>query len=183
MIGRIYKIEGGGKIYIGSTTQTLKKRLKNHKSKATEESRKNTPLYKHFNAIGWDNATIELLIEDEFSDKRAMFERERCEIEKYNKTAECLNSDRPVITTEEKRLRDREYGMRRRMKNPEHEYNRVAEWRRNNPDKYAQQVARSVERQRLKRNAGNTASPKDESVRDPTSQSAKIIGLSLQTNA
>jgi predicted GIY-YIG superfamily endonuclease len=158
MIGRIYKIEGGGKIYIGSTTQTLKKRLKNHKSKATEEARKNTPLYKHFNAVGWEVATIELLVEDEFLDKRAMLERERYEIEKHNKNTSCLNSDRPVVTIEEKRLRDRMYGIRRRTENPEHEYNRVAEWRRNNPDKYAQQVARSVEQQRLKRMVANTIS-------------------------
>ena len=151
MIGRIYKIEGGGKIYIGSTTQTLKNRLKNHKSKSKEEARKNTPLYKHFNVIGWETATIELLIEREFLHKTDMLHCEKCEIEKYVNNVDCLNSDRPVVTLEEKRLRDRAYGMRRRSENPEHEYNRVAEWRRNNPYKYAQQVARSVEQQRLKR--------------------------------
>jgi predicted GIY-YIG superfamily endonuclease len=46
MIGRIYKISGGGKFYIGSTTQTLYKRFKNHRSKSKEEKRKNTPLYR-----------------------------------------------------------------------------------------------------------------------------------------
>lgn len=151
MIGRIYKISGGGKFYIGSTTQTLKLRIKNHRSKSKEECRKNTPLYRHFNEIGWSNAVIEPLHEQDFANKSEMFEAEKAEILKYETDDNCLNHARPVITAEEKRERDREYGRKRRQANPERERNRVAEWRRNNPDKYAQQVARSVERQRQKR--------------------------------
>lgn len=151
MIGRIYRISGGGKFYIGSTTQPLKKRLKNHRSKSKEETRKNTPLYKHFNVIGWDGVIIELIAEQDFVDKSEMFGLEKSEILKHQSDENCLNYAKPTITAEEKRERDRAYGKKRRTENPDSERIRVAEWRRNNPDKYAQQVARSVERQRQKR--------------------------------
>jgi hypothetical protein len=125
--------------------------LKNHRSKSKEECRKNTPLYKHFNEIGWKEAVVELLTEQDFLDKRDMLECEKAEIMKYFGDECCLNHDKPIITKEEKKERDKVYGLRRRAENPEHERERVATWRINNPDKYAQQVARSVEQQRQKR--------------------------------
>lgn len=152
MIGRIYRLSGGDKFYIGSTTQTLRLRLKNHRSKSKEDRRKNTPIYKHFNEIGWDKATIEIMCELEFADKHAMFEYERQEIEKYINDVNCLNCIKPIIALEEKKQRDKEYGKKRRTEQKEKERQRVAVWRANNPEKYAAQVRRSVEKQRAKKN-------------------------------
>lgn len=151
MIGRIYKISGGDKFYIGSTTQTLSMRLKNHRSKSKEYSRKDTPLYKHFNHIGWSSCSIELLVEDKFENKKALFETENVYICKHIGNQQCLNHSRPTITKEEKQQRDQIYGKKHREENKESDYQRVVEWRKNNPEKYAEQVKRSVEQQRIKR--------------------------------
>lgn len=151
MFGRIYKLSGGGKFYIGSTTQTLNLRLKNHRSKSKEETRKHTPLYIHFNQIGWSQCTIEMIIEQEFESKKTMLEMERKYIDINIKNNECLNHNRPTITPSEKKQRDHCYGKIHRSENKETERQRVAAWRKNNPEKHAEQVKRSVEKQRSKR--------------------------------
>jgi Uri superfamily endonuclease len=152
MIGRIYRISGGDKFYIGSTTQSLQMRLKNHRSKSKEGARKNTPLYKHFNEIGWSQSAIELIEERMFEDKQKMFECEKHHILTHIQNIGCLNVCSPIITKEDKKLKDREYGKNRRQENKESERIRVSEWRKNNPDKYAAQVRRSVEQQKILRN-------------------------------
>lgn len=151
MIGRIYKISDKNKFYIGSTTQTLKCRMKNHRSKSKEESRKNTPLYKYFNTVGWQNSTVELIEEREFETRHALLECEKEHICKYIETQECLNRCKPNITIDEKKLREKTYGKIHRTENKELEHQRVATWRIANPDKYAEQKRRSVEQQRAKR--------------------------------
>ena len=47
-----------GKIYIGSTTQQLSKRLAEHKNAA---KLKPSPVHRHFNTIGWDTVRIVLI--------------------------------------------------------------------------------------------------------------------------
>lgn len=151
MIARIYKISGGGKFYIGSTTQTLNLRLKNHRSKSKEDSRKNTPLYKHFNEVGWENSIIELIHEQYFSDKKDLLEYEKTEIKKYQNNDNCLNYARPIRTIEEKIQQNKEYGKLHRKQHPEYHRQRLAEWRLCNVEKYKAQVIRSVVKQRNKR--------------------------------
>ena len=43
MLASIYRLEGSGKFYIGSTTLPLKKRLNKHKSKSKEDISKIDP--------------------------------------------------------------------------------------------------------------------------------------------
>lgn len=153
MKGVIYRLECSvsNKFYIGSTIHTLPYRLKKHRSTSKEADKKGSPLYTHFTEIGWAAARITQLYEVEFETRRDLLEFEREEIDKYLGNPLCLNHNRPLITPEEKKQKDVEYGKQRRLHNKEAERERVAEWRRNNPEKYAQQVARSVERQRQKR--------------------------------
>lgn len=110
-----------------------------------------SPLYTHFTDVGWDKACITTIAEVSCETRGELLSVERNEIDKYLGDPLCLNHNRPVITKEEKKRHDKEYGKIRRSQNKERERERVAEWRRNNPDKYAQQVARSVEQQRQKR--------------------------------
>ena len=141
MLGRIYKLEGGGKFYIGSTTQDIKKRLKNHKSKSKEPHRSNTPLYKWFNEIGWENITISIL-EEINAEKSEIFKREDELIRIYLNNDNCLNCNKVKITREEKKERDNSYSKKYRHENPEHERLRLNEWRKNNPDKVREQTKR-----------------------------------------
>jgi hypothetical protein len=60
----------------------------------------------------------------------------------------CLNINRPVRTIEEKKEQDRQFGKKIRSERPDHERERVAEWRRKNPEKYRAQVERFLEKQK-----------------------------------
>jgi len=143
MIGRIYRIESDidKRFYIGSTTQTLKKRFDNHKSKAKEECRKNTYLYVHFNECGWSHASISLVCEYDNITKEELLQHEKHEIER-TRSELCLNKNRPMITPEDKKATDKEYGRIRRQQMKEHERERVRLWRLNNPDKRKEQTQR-----------------------------------------
>lgn len=152
MIGYIYKIEGGGKFYIGSTTQGLAKRIKNHRSKSKEPSRKNTPLYKLANEIGWDNMKIILLQEIIFINKSELMAVEDKLIRGFLNNDECLNHNRVTITKKEKNDMDKLYSKKRRNERPEYERNRLNEWRRKNPDMVKEQTKRHNEKKKLVNN-------------------------------
>ncbi len=139
-----------GKFYIGSTVHTLQYRLKKHRSASKEPQREKTALYIHFRSVGWDKAKMTCLSEIEIENRREMFELEKLEILKHIGSELCLNTNRPVITREEKKKMDAEYGKEIRKLDPESERNRVAEWRKKNPEKYREQARRYRERKRNK---------------------------------
>lgn len=116
----------------------------------------NSPLYTHFRTFGWDNATMTCVCEIEVETRCELLQTERAEIDKYAGDKLCLNVNRPVITADEKRQTDKIYGQRRRAENKEEERLRVAEWRKNNPEKRAAQAKRSNEQQRQRRNLNTT---------------------------
>jgi hypothetical protein len=142
MIGRIYKLEGGGKFYIGSTICELKYRLKKHRCKSNETNSKNRLVYIHFKEIGWDNCKIILLKEVEVKDRNELLNYEKEEILNVINDNNCLNSILPIITDAEKKKRDAEYSKKRRQSNPERERERLQKWRKANPEKYKQQYLR-----------------------------------------
>ena len=146
MIGRIYKIDGGGKFYIGSTTQDLKTRLKNHRSKSKEISRQNTPLYIHFNLIGWEHASISVIHELEIADRVQLGLKEDEVIRENLHDERCLNKARVSITNEERKVRDSLYGKKRREKCKHEEKERVKTWRMLNPEKWKEQTRRYRQR-------------------------------------
>jgi len=56
----IYKISDENKTYIGITCKTANQRLSQHK--IASKININRPLYKYFNAVGWDKAIITVLL-------------------------------------------------------------------------------------------------------------------------
>lgn len=150
MKGLIYRFQcrQTGKFYIGSTTQDIKKRVKNHKSKAKEEHRKNTPLYSHVNSVGWNNIEVIIVIERDFDSRTQLLQHEKDEITKHLTDVNCLNHNRPIRTSEEKKEQDKEYGKQRRSEQKEKERERVRKWRLDNPEKYELQKQR-VKNKRL----------------------------------
>lgn len=153
MIGRIYKLECKltSKFYIGSSTHTLSDRLKKHRSKSNEESRKSTPLYSHFREVGWNNAIMTLIKEVTFETRRDLLEVEKVEILKYLGHELCLNHNRPIQTLDEKVQQTREYGKLRRLENKEKDKLKLKEWRKNNPEKWKEQTKRYNEKKKQKR--------------------------------
>lgn len=96
MIGYIYKIisPSTDKIYIGSTTQTIRRRLSGHKGDVKNGRKCNSKLILSFN-----DANIELLEEMTFIDKKDLLKRERYHIELN--IDKCVNKNIPTNTREE----------------------------------------------------------------------------------
>ena len=74
---------------------------------------------------------------------------EKDEILQVKDDINCLNSNIPILTLEEKKKRDSEYGKKRRQENPEKENDRVQKWRRDNPDKRREQILREKQKKNL----------------------------------
>ena len=90
--GKIYKIINSidNKLYIGSTTLTLRARLQCHRSLAKT---RNPRVYAHLNEIGWNNVDIELLEPYPCKSKEELCIREQHYIELLNPE---LNTRRAV---------------------------------------------------------------------------------------
>lgn len=153
MIGRIYllRCRDTSKFYIGSTIHNLTYRLKKHRATSKEVDKMNSPLYTHFREIGWDKAEISLICETHVENRKQLLELEKTEILKHIESDLCLNHNRPLITREEKKQSDKEYGKVRRRDNREAELQRVRQWRLDNPEKRKEQVRRSNERAKEKK--------------------------------
>lgn len=107
MKGLIYSLNCvDGSFYIGSTTQTLSQRLKNHKWSSSCLS---SPLYRYIATIGWNSVNINLIEEVEFQTKQELRHIESRHIELHRNNPLCLNRNRAILTEEDKREIDREY--------------------------------------------------------------------------
>lgn len=97
MKGQIYKLVNDidDEIYIGSCIN-LAKRLASHKCAA--KTRVNQPVYKHLNAIGWENIRIILIESFQCTSKLELLKRERYWIEKLKPS---LNKNVPTRTNKE----------------------------------------------------------------------------------
>jgi hypothetical protein len=158
MIGRIYRLQCNetSKFYIGSTIHTLTYRLKKHRSTSKEEDKMGSPLYTHFRSVGWNNAEMILIYECEVNNRLDLLKLEKDEILKYIGQENCLNHNRPIRTTEEKKEWDKEYGKVHRILKRDQERSRVNQWRLDNPEKYAEQRRRANEREKEKRSSQKT---------------------------
>ena len=76
--GKIYKITNdyNDDVYVGSTCDLLTKRFSNHKHSLNNTKKKNRPLYKLINEIGFERFRIELIEEYPCQDKYELRQRE-----------------------------------------------------------------------------------------------------------
>ena len=142
MWGRIYRLNGGGKFYIGSTTLSLEDRLREHKSFSTKVRSQVIPVYVHFTSLGWDGVTIELVRECEYETKRDLLKAEREELDKVREDPNCLNKNRPYITREENKERLKETAAKWHQEHKVHCRERLQTWREENPEKVKAQRER-----------------------------------------
>lgn len=97
--GRVYKIVNSrdSKIYIGSTKQSLEKRMNSHKSRHKKQEHKHPLLSEHFDLHGVENFTIALLEEYKCKD---YLELRKYEMEWQDKLKPELNAHRALRTPE-----------------------------------------------------------------------------------
>jgi len=145
MVGLIYRLTSkcDGYFYIGSTMKTLANRMKHHKALLKDPVRCRSPVYTHFNTVGWEN-NAEITLIQEYSDvtRDQLRQYEKDELMKVVDDPFCLNRNRPIRTLEDKKETDKEYGHIRRQQRKDEERERVKQWRLNNPDKWREQTKR-----------------------------------------
>ena len=107
-LGHIYKLYNQAHpevvCYVGSTSKTLKQRLRIHNNAATQTTSTsyNMPIYVHMRANGRHNFKIALIETIEYTDKIDLHRAERRHIEQYNPTC---NRTLPTVTIEERDAR------------------------------------------------------------------------------
>lgn len=151
--GFVYKLSGGGKFYIGSTTLTPELRLEEHKTFSTKPSSQRQPVYRHFVSIGWENVTVETLRECDYRVKRDLLQHEREEYDKVAADPNCLNVNRPLVTAEELKERVKETAAKWHQENKERSRERLNQWRAENPEKVREQRARRADKAREEQRA------------------------------
>ena len=99
-LGKIYKIscDVSDYVYIGSTCNSLKKRMRNHRKRVYRYFDKNnySPLYQYIRKIGVEHFKIELIKEFPCNNKQELLLEERNEIDKINSKI-ILNVLRPIV--------------------------------------------------------------------------------------
>lgn len=145
MSGLVYRLTSrcDGYFYIGSTMNTLANRMKRHKALLSDPVRCRSPVYTHFNDVGWENnAVIEQVEEFVGITRTELRQREMDELMKVVDDPMCLNRNRPIRTNEDKKESDKEYGRIYRERTKEHQRERIRKWRAENPEKWKAQTAR-----------------------------------------
>ena len=124
--GKIYIITGSetDKVYLGSTIMPLKRRLSCHKSSNSCSSRE-IFIDKEYN--------ICLLETYPCNSRKELLWRERYWFDELKSIL--VNNDRPIITEEEKRLKDRDHKRYLRETDKEKVEEYYKEWRKNNKEK------------------------------------------------
>jgi hypothetical protein len=100
-IGRVYKItsQNTDKIYIGSTTKNLKRRLQGHLANYKRYINNKYEYTTSYEILKYEDAKIELIEEIEYIDIIDLRKRERHFIELYRK--DCVNKYIPTRTQKE----------------------------------------------------------------------------------
>ena len=143
--GYVYKLTDGNKFYIGSTGLTPEQRLAHHKECSTKVSSQKQAVYRYFKTTNWENARMETLRKCEFRVKRDLLQYEREEYDKVAGDPNCLNVNRPLITSEELKQQVKENTARWQEENKDRCKENLQNWRKNNPDKVKAQRERRSE--------------------------------------
>uniref|UniRef100_A0A6C0D7H1 GIY-YIG domain-containing protein n=1 Tax=viral metagenome TaxID=1070528 RepID=A0A6C0D7H1_9ZZZZ len=150
--GKIYKLLSNNLYYyIGSTINSLNKRLSYHKQSSKKFP--NRKIYKYINSIGWDNIKIELIENFSCSHKKELNERENYYIKQHIKDEKCLNIKKAVLNKEEIIQQHKQYREENKDKLKEYftHYNIVNSIKRNEYNKeYVKENEEKVKNARKK---------------------------------
>ncbi len=113
--GFIYKISSPqtDKVYIGSTTYSIKDRLSKHKNQYKRYQNVKDHYVSSFEIVKYDDVKIELIEEIEYVNKKQLFEREKYFMETIQNV---VNKHRPIATKQEKKEQKKEYSVQNKDK-------------------------------------------------------------------
>jgi hypothetical protein len=133
MKGYIYKISNSinDKLYVGSTTQKLSRRMSQHRSLSKYNDNKNRPLYIAFNNLGVIHFKIVLIEEVEVPDKQHLYMIEDKYINKYDSIKTGYNSQGAIFNIDNYR----KYSAQYRENNKEHHSQIGKEWYNKNKER------------------------------------------------
>jgi len=139
--GKIYiivsKIDRNIK-YVGSTCDSLSKRLSKHKYGSKIDRHKGMKIYQYFNKYGWDNAEISLLELVNCKTKMELLKRERFWKDRENPSLNIIN---PYTTDEEKKEQKKQWC----KAHVEEEKQRLKKWYEAHAEKMKQQQKKCYE--------------------------------------
>jgi predicted GIY-YIG superfamily endonuclease len=105
--GKVYKLQcEDGHYYIGSTATELRKRFCNHKTKSKV---RNSRVYQHINALGWDKVRIVLVEDFPCESKEHLVRKEDEYIRACRDDPMCLNMIGAVLSAENRTQQASEY--------------------------------------------------------------------------
>ena len=139
MIGKVYKITGKGKSYVGSTTKDLKHRLQIHFHNCLDTTgRRDSTLYKFIRENGTDHFTIELVEEYTYETPKELRAREQHWIDELKPE---LNMFRAIANPNyEQECRDKEE-RRQRSKQFYHDHRQEAlEYRKKYREEHREEI-------------------------------------------
>ena len=122
---KIYKLVDtiNSYFYIGSTCDTLSKRLCAHRSLAKTKIKQK--VYTYFNQIGWENVRIILIIDyPECNNLNEKLRKEQEYIDQFWNDEKCLNSMRSFLSEEQKYNYHKDYSQLNTYKEYKKEYNK-----------------------------------------------------------
>jgi len=134
--GKIYAIKCNetDDVYIGSTIQTLKERLRAHKNKLNQYIKGKGRNTTSFEIVKYDSCYIELLEMYPCNSKEELLKKEK----EYMESIECVNKCRPFRTDEEKKEYGKEYDKEYYEANTEKVLQRQKEYYEANKEKVLQ---------------------------------------------
>ena len=109
---KIYKVSCGcgcGKIYIGSTKDTLRGRWGNHKRMAKAHKNNTRKLFVHMNEVGFDMFNVVEMERFECRDNDHQRQVEDSHIQQHDTVSKGLNGMRAFVVDAERRQRKQEY--------------------------------------------------------------------------
>jgi hypothetical protein len=135
--GKIYKISNivNDLVYIGSTTQSLSRRMSYHRSSINVKSKSTSRLYTEMREIGCDNFFIELLENFPCDTKEELHAREMYYIRDYDSLNNGLNKYCSIIDTirlTQCKMKNRENNKIWYKNNEDYAKNKHKEWYQNN---------------------------------------------------
>jgi hypothetical protein len=150
--GYVYRLNcNDGYFYIGSTINSLRKRLTEHKQCAKKFPERK--LYKHLLSVGWHNIGLQCVEEVLYSFRDELYEKEDEYIKKELSNPFCLNINAALNTDEETKEKREQY----REENRETINKKISEYRKTNDNHREYNRKYKEEHKEIRKNYPETA--------------------------
>ena len=137
-LGYIYKIQNSvdGLLYIGCTTQSLSKRMAQHRSDCKRPKKCNSKIYKHMNDLGIDKFSIAIVEEIKYkkSEKYGLIAAEGYWIDKMDTLRNGLNGQGAIVNKKVNTKEEYDELHKNNRKNQQKEYHKSEKYKQYNKE-------------------------------------------------